>query len=64
MSPEYAMLGQYSEKSDVFSFGVILLEIITGKKNMNAYESQYQSDTIVEGLMGFVSIVFQNFSHM
>ncbi|KAI9123455.1 hypothetical protein K1719_004755 [Acacia pycnantha] len=33
MSPEYAMYGQYSEKSDVFSFGVIILEIISGKKN-------------------------------
>ncbi|XP_028767793.1 cysteine-rich receptor-like protein kinase 10 [Neltuma alba] len=32
MSPEYAMFGQYSEKSDAFSFGVIVLEIISGKK--------------------------------
>ncbi|XP_052110939.1 receptor-like serine/threonine-protein kinase SD1-8 isoform X15 [Arachis duranensis] len=33
MSPEYIMGGNFSEKSDVFSFGVIILEIITGKKN-------------------------------
>ncbi|PQQ08833.1 G-type lectin S-receptor-like serine/threonine-protein kinase [Prunus yedoensis var. nudiflora] len=33
MSPEYAMEGRYSEKSDVFSFGVLLLEIISGKRN-------------------------------
>ncbi|CAK9327386.1 unnamed protein product [Citrullus colocynthis] len=33
MSPEYAMQGQFSEKSDVFSFGVLLLEIISGKRN-------------------------------
>lgn len=33
MSPEYAMGGIFSEKSDVFSFGVLLLEIISGKKN-------------------------------
>ncbi|XP_015894193.3 G-type lectin S-receptor-like serine/threonine-protein kinase RKS1 [Ziziphus jujuba] len=33
MSPEYAMQGLYSTKSDVFSFGVLLLEIISGKKN-------------------------------
>ncbi|CAL1372556.1 unnamed protein product [Linum trigynum] len=32
MSPEYAVFGKFSEKSDVFSFGVILLEMITGKK--------------------------------
>ncbi|KAI3909839.1 hypothetical protein MKW92_050642 [Papaver armeniacum] len=33
MSPEYAMEGRFSEKSDVFSFGVLLLEIVSGKKN-------------------------------
>jgi len=33
MSPEYAMDGRYSTKSDVFSFGVLLLEIIAGKRN-------------------------------
>ncbi|GAU44159.1 hypothetical protein TSUD_399810 [Trifolium subterraneum] len=35
MSPEYAMLGQFSEKSDVFSFGVIILEIVSGKRNVD-----------------------------
>ncbi|XP_042475044.1 G-type lectin S-receptor-like serine/threonine-protein kinase At4g03230 [Macadamia integrifolia] len=34
MSPEYALNGIFSVKSDVFSFGVMLLEIISGKKNM------------------------------
>ncbi|XP_058090953.1 receptor-like serine/threonine-protein kinase SD1-8 [Magnolia sinica] len=34
MSPEYAMQGLFSEKSDVFSFGVLLLEIVHGKKNI------------------------------
>ncbi|XP_020690448.1 receptor-like serine/threonine-protein kinase SD1-8 isoform X3 [Dendrobium catenatum] len=33
MSPEYAMQGIFSVKSDVFSFGVIVLEVLTGKKN-------------------------------
>uniref|UniRef100_A0A803NZ15 non-specific serine/threonine protein kinase n=1 Tax=Cannabis sativa TaxID=3483 RepID=A0A803NZ15_CANSA len=33
MAPEYAMGGMFSVKTDVFSFGVILLEIISGKKN-------------------------------
>ena len=33
MAPEYAMHGRFSVKSDVFSFGVLLLEIISGQKN-------------------------------
>ena len=33
MAPEYAMDGKYSVKSDIFSLGVILLEIIIGKNN-------------------------------
>ncbi|KAK3424091.1 hypothetical protein EUGRSUZ_F00872 [Eucalyptus grandis] len=33
MSPEYAFDGKFSVKSDVFSFGVMLLEIVSGKRN-------------------------------
>ncbi|KAG7588020.1 Protein kinase domain [Arabidopsis suecica] len=32
MSPEYAWTGMFSEKSDIYSFGVLLLEIISGEK--------------------------------
>ncbi|XP_057428736.1 receptor-like serine/threonine-protein kinase SD1-7 isoform X4 [Lotus japonicus] len=39
MSPEYALDGNFSVKSDVFSFGVLVLEIITGKKNRGFYYS-------------------------
>ncbi|KAJ6796526.1 receptor-like serine/threonine-protein kinase SD1-8 [Iris pallida] len=37
MSPEYAMDGVFSIKSDVFSFGVLVLEIISGKKNRGVF---------------------------
>ncbi|MFS7978684.1 putative protein kinase RLK-Pelle-DLSV family [Helianthus anomalus] len=32
MAPEYALSGHFSVKTDVFSFGVLVLEIITGQK--------------------------------
>ncbi|KAI7987717.1 G-type lectin S-receptor-like serine/threonine-protein kinase [Camellia lanceoleosa] len=38
MSPEYALDGLFSVKSDVFSFGVMMLEIISGKKNTGFYQ--------------------------
>ncbi|XBI22440.1 hypothetical protein VPH35_063461 [Triticum aestivum] len=38
MSPEYASEGIYSIKSDVFSFGVLLLEILSGKRNSGFYQ--------------------------
>ncbi|KAL3361741.1 hypothetical protein AABB24_014554 [Solanum stoloniferum] len=33
MAPEFAMEGTFSIKSDVFSFGVIILEIVSGRRN-------------------------------
>ena len=32
MAPEYAMRGQLSMKADVYSFGVLVLEIVSGRK--------------------------------
>ncbi|GMI77545.1 cysteine-rich RLK (RECEPTOR-like protein kinase) 10 [Hibiscus trionum] len=46
MSPEYAMHGQFSVKSDAYSFGVLVLEIISGQKNSNFYETDGAQDLI------------------
>jgi serine/threonine protein kinase len=51
MSPEYAMHGQYSVKSDVFSFGVLILEIVSGKRNKGFCHPDHQLN-----LLGHVSL--------
>ncbi|XP_059291844.1 G-type lectin S-receptor-like serine/threonine-protein kinase At1g11330 [Lycium ferocissimum] len=48
MAPEYAMEGRFSEKSDVFSFGVLVLEIISGRKSTSSW-----NETSSLSLLGF-----------
>ncbi|KAI3986578.1 hypothetical protein MKX01_014116 [Papaver californicum] len=46
MSPEYAMHGKFSEKSDIFSFGVLVLEILCGKKNISFNDPDVSGDLL------------------
>nr|XP_008386045.3 receptor-like serine/threonine-protein kinase SD1-6 isoform X1 [Malus domestica] len=38
MAPEYAIDGQFSVKSDVFSFGILLMELVSGKRSRGFYD--------------------------
>ena len=55
MAPEYAMHGCFSAKSDVFSFGVLVLEIITGRQN-----GSFNSEEEQEYLLTNVSNIFMS----
>jgi serine/threonine protein kinase len=55
IAPEVLLEGVISIKSDVFSFGVVLLEIISGKKNTIFFKSKLHKT-----IQGYVSLF--NFS--
>jgi serine/threonine protein kinase len=46
MAPEYAMNGYLSTKTDVFSFGILVLEIISGRKNMEKHLDEEKTDLL------------------
>lgn len=50
MAPEYAVDGLFSLKSDIFSFGVLVLEIVSGRKNRG-----FHSHDHLHNLVGHVS---------
>jgi serine/threonine protein kinase len=56
MAPEFALEGVYSVKSDVFSFGVLLLEILSGQRNGALYLEEHQQSLIQD-----VCIVISSF---
>ncbi|KAA8515082.1 hypothetical protein F0562_018131 [Nyssa sinensis] len=48
IAPEYLSTGQSSDKTDVFGFGILLLELITGQKALDARNGQVQKGMILD----------------
>ncbi|KAF8407797.1 hypothetical protein HHK36_006933 [Tetracentron sinense] len=46
MAPEYALHGYLSVKTDVFSFGVLVLEIVSGRKNHDRQPDEEKADLL------------------
>lgn len=53
MAPEYAMRGYLSVKTDVFSFGILVLEIISGRTNYDKLCGYEKAD-----LLSYVSQIY------
>ncbi|XP_031097660.1 serine/threonine-protein kinase PBL27-like isoform X2 [Ipomoea triloba] len=45
-APEYARTGKLTPKSDIYSFGVVLLEIITGRKAIDPTRTQSEQNLV------------------
>ncbi|CAJ1971918.1 unnamed protein product [Sphenostylis stenocarpa] len=45
LAPEYALYGQLTEKSDVYSYGIVILEIMSGRKVIDTLNSSADSLT-------------------
>ncbi|PHU12248.1 hypothetical protein BC332_19178 [Capsicum chinense] len=46
MSPGYVVYGEFSEKSDVFSFGVLLLKILSGQRNSDFFMTEISASLL------------------
>lgn len=58
ISPEYAIDGLYSIKSDVFSLGVLVLEMVNGNRNRGFSHPDHNLN-----LLGHVSLRMETFSY-
>ncbi|MBA0580936.1 hypothetical protein Gorai_023133, partial [Gossypium raimondii] len=61
MAPEYVMNGRLSVKADVFSFGVVVLELISGQRN-SSFNLDVDAHSLLEWITRAPELSFPNLS--
>ncbi|KAM0863464.1 hypothetical protein ACQ4PT_044576 [Festuca glaucescens] len=62
LAPEYASSGKLTEKSDVFSFGVMLLELITGRRPVSSKQA-HMDDSLVDWARPLMTRALEDGNH-
>lgn len=60
MAPEYLVKGQLTEKADIYSFGVLVLEIVCGRRNNVFVED---SGSLVQSVINHLIPTSNGFCH-
>lgn len=56
MAPEYIVHGQLTEKADIYSYGVLVLEIVTGRKNQSSISTSAEGYSLMQQVKLFSEI--------
>ncbi|XP_004964453.1 probable leucine-rich repeat receptor-like protein kinase At5g63930 [Setaria italica] len=51
LAPEYATTGRFTDKSDVFAFGIVVLQVITGKRDVSQLKVGAAAVSDLDGLV-------------